>query len=462
MMTLSQASAVVGGELHGTAALFNSVSIDTRTLFPGSLFVAIPGAVHDGHDFVAKSAESGAVGAMVSNLQPVPVPQIRVADTTQSLGKLANNWREQFKIPVLAITGSNGKTTVTRMITSILSEIGGCLAPQKSFNNHWGVPLTLLRLNRLHRFAVIEMGTNGPGEIAYLSQLTRPTIALINNVSAAHVEGLGDVRHISRAKSEIFAGMGKQGTAIINLDDPFHGEWQSHFFTCVPQGEMLTFGSSTKAMVRCEQVKLDWQHAEFDLVIDRQTIHIVLSLPGIHNVLNATASAALAHAAGADLPSIQKGLEKTTGAPGRLRRSKGVNGSELLDDSYNANPRSIMAAIDVLANYPGKKILVLGEMAELGSAGPELHRQVGAYARQKQLDLFCCYGPLTSELSVSYVKGFGQDAIHISDVDLLIDKLASHMDDRTAVLIKGSRSSRMENIVARILAEPEAGESQSC
>ncbi|MCY4274430.1 MAG: UDP-N-acetylmuramoyl-tripeptide--D-alanyl-D-alanine ligase [Gammaproteobacteria bacterium] len=450
MMTLSEASTVVGGELHGNVTSFDSVSIDTRTLAPGGLFVAISGTMYDGHDFVAKSAESGAVGAMVSNLQPVSIPQIRVANTTESLGKLANSWREQFNIPVLAITGSNGKTTVTRMVASILSEVGPCLAPQKSFNNHWGVPLTLLGLNNSHQFAVIEMGTNGPGEIGYLSKLTRPTIALINNVSAAHVEGLGDVQHISKAKSEIFTGMGRGGTALINLDDPLHSEWQSHFSTCVPEGEILTFGSSVEAMVRYEQVELDWQHAEFNLVIDQQTIHVMLPLPGIHNVLNATASAALAFAAAVDLQSIQTGLEKITGAPGRLRRSKGINGSELLDDSYNANPSSIMAAIDVLASYPGKKILVLGEMAELGSAGPKFHRQIGVYARQKHLDLLYCYGSQTSELAISYVEGFGPDAVHISDIDTLINDLTGHIHDNTAVLVKGSRSSRMENIVARI------------
>ncbi|MYB34696.1 MAG: UDP-N-acetylmuramoyl-tripeptide--D-alanyl-D-alanine ligase [Gammaproteobacteria bacterium] len=462
MMTLSEAAAVVGGRLHGNGASFNSVSIDSRSLSPGDLFVAIPGAVHDGHDFVGKSADSGAAGAMVSNLQSVPISQIRVADTTQSLGMLARSWRERFSIPVLAITGSNGKTTVTRMVTSILSEIGACLSPERSFNNQWGVPLTLLGLNDSHRFAVIEMGTNGPGEIDYLSRLTQPTIALINNVSAAHVEGLGDVRQISRAKSEIFSGMGKRGTAIINLDDPFHGEWQSHFKTCVPDGEILTFGLASEAMIRSENPNPDWQQSEFDLVIGQQTIHIVLPLPGIHNIHNAAASAALAYAAGADPESIRKGLENTSGAPGRLRRVRGIKGAELFDDSYNANPRSIMAAIDVLANYPGKKILVLGEMAELGHAGPEYHREVGAYARQKHLDQFYCLGQQASELSASYVEGFGKGAVHASDADVLIDELIHQIDDNTAVLVKGSRSSRMESIVAGIVDHAEAREDASC
>ncbi|MCY4148380.1 MAG: UDP-N-acetylmuramoyl-tripeptide--D-alanyl-D-alanine ligase [Gammaproteobacteria bacterium] len=462
MMSLSEAAAVVGGELHGNGGSFNSVSIDSRTLSSGGLFVAIPGKAHDGHDFVERSAESGAAGAMVANLQSLPIPQIKVADTTQSLGMLARNWRERFNIPVLAITGSNGKTTVTRMTASILAEIGACLSPEKSFNNQWGVPLTLLGLNHSHQFAVIEMGTNGPGEIDYLSRLTRPTIALINNVSAAHVEGLGDVRKISEAKSEIFSGMGKRGTAIINLDDPFHDEWQSHFKNCVPDGEILTFGSAKEAMIRSESPNPDWQQSEFDLVIDRQAVHVVLPLPGIHNIHNATASAALAYAAGADTESIRKGLENTSGAPGRLRRARGIRGCELLDDSYNANPRSTMAAIDVLAGYPGKKILVLGEMAELGQAGPEYHREVGAYARQKHLDRFYCLGQQTSELSASYVEGFGNGAVHASDADILIDELICRIDADTAVLVKGSRSSGMENIVAGIAGHAEASEDASC
>ncbi len=462
MMTLSEASAAVGGELHGNEASFNSVSIDSRTLSPGGLFVAISGREHDGHDFVTKSAESGAVGAMVSNLQPAPIAQIKVADTTQSLGVLAKNWREHFNIPVLAITGSNGKTTVTRMVTSILQQVGACLAPEKSFNNQWGVPLTILGLNDSHRFAVIEMGTSGPGEIDYLSKLTRPTIALINNVSAAHAEGLGGVRQISRAKAEIFSGMDKRGTAVINLDDSFHGEWKRHFRNRVPDGEILTFGSGRQATVRFENPSLDWRQSEFDLVIDQQGVRIELPLPGIHNIHNATASAAMAHAVGADLASIKKGLEGATGAPGRLSRIEGIRGSELLDDSYNANPRSIMAAIDVLASYRGKKILVLGEMAELGNSGPECHRQVGAYARQKHLDLFFCFGRRTSELTACYVQGFGQGAVHASDADALIAELIRHMDSNTAVLVKGSRSSRMENIVDGIAGKAGDSGEESC
>lgn len=462
MMTLSEAAAVVGGELHGNGASFKSVSIDSRTLCSGGLFVAIPGVAHDGHDFVAKSAASGAAGAMVANLQPVPIPQIKVADTTRSLGMLARNWRECFNIPILAITGSNGKTTVTRMVTSILAEIGACLSPEKSFNNQWGVPLTLLGLNESHQFAVIEMGTNGPGEIDYLSRLTRPTIALINNVSAAHVEGLGDVRQISRAKSEIFSGMGKRGTAIINLDDPLHRDWQSHFKACVPDGDILTFGSAREAMIRSANPNPDWQQSAFELVIGQQAIHVVLPLPGIHNIHNATASAALAYAAGADTESIRKGLENTSGAPGRLRRVKGIKGAELLDDSYNANPRSVMAAIDVLANYPGRKILVLGEMAELGPAGPEYHRQVGAYARQRHLDQFYCLGQQASGLSASYAEGFGKGAVHASDADELIDELVRQLDANTAVLVKGSRSSGMESIVVGMVDHTAAGEDESC
>lgn len=462
MMTMSEASTVVGGRLHGRGPAFNSVSIDSRTLHPGGLFVAIEGEVFDGHDFVEASVESGAVGAMVSALQPAPIPQIQVDDTTRSLGLLARNWREEFDIPVLAITGSNGKTTVTRMVTSILSRIGQCLSPEKSFNNQWGVPLTLLALKRTHRFAVIEMGTNAPGEIEYLSSLTRPTAALINNVSAAHVEGLGDVKQISKAKSEIFSGMGRQGTAIINLDDPLHSEWQSVFEAGVPDGKILTFGSSPEAEVRYENPGTDWQSGQFDLHIGQQKCRVDLPLPGMHNILNATAAAALAHAAGVELASIQEGLEGAIGAPGRLHRVKGINGSELLDDSYNANPRSVMAAIDVLANYPGKKVLVLGEMAELGDAGPEYHRMIGAYAQQQRIDHLFCFGQASSALSKSYAEGYGPGAIHVAKTESLIADLQNLVDAGTTVLVKGSRSSRMERIVAGIVDQAAARGEESC
>lgn len=461
MMTMSQASMSVGGELHGGETAFHSVGIDSRTLRPGGLFVAIHGEIFNGHDFVERSAESGAAGAMVSTLQAVPIPQIKVDDTTRALGRLARNWRKQFNLPVLAITGSNGKTTVTRMATSILSQLGACLAPKKSFNNQWGVPLTLLELNAKHRCTVIEMGTNGPGEIAYLSSLAQPTIALINNVSAAHVAGLGDVEQISKAKSEIFSGMDKQGTAMINLDDPFHREWQRQFQSAVPNGEVLTFGSSRAASVRYANPSIEWLNCEFDLHINQHSTHVVLPLPGIHNIHNATAAAAIAYAAGADLESIRNGLENASGAPGRLCKIKGMNGCEVIDDSYNANPRSAMSAIDVLAGYPGQTILVLGEMAELGDSGPNSHHEVAAYAKQKQVDRLFCLGGESSELCKSYVNGFGKKAIHIAAADLLIAALRGHIDANTAVLVKGSRSSRMERIVDGLVNRP-SGQEAAC
>ena len=453
MMTLSEASELVGGCLHGEGALFESVSIDSRTLRPGELFVAIEGEYSNGHDFVASSAESGAAGAMVMTLQPAPIPQIRVDDTTRSLGVLARSWRERFTLPVVAITGSNGKTTVARLVASILSRMGKCLSPQKSFNNRWGVPLTLLGLRDTHRYAVIEMGTSGPGEIRYLSSLARPTIAIINNVSPAHVAGLGGVEQISKAKSEIFSGMEEGGTAIINLDDRFHDDWRGCFRSQVGQGAILTFGSSPEADVGHENPVVGWSGSEFDLRIGQDRTHVTLPLPGLHNVSNATASAAIAHAAGADLESVREGLESVVGAPGRLRRIAGINGAEVVDDSYNANPRSIMAAIDVLAGFQGRKILVLGEMAELGVSGPEHHREVGTYARKRRIDALYCLGREHSELSGYYAEGFGQGSGESPDAESLISRLRCDMDANTAVLVKGSRSSRMERIVAGIADE---------
>ena len=449
-MSMLNAAQIVEGRFHGEDTMFHSVSIDSRQIGPGGLFVAITGEHADGHSYLSQSSEAGAVGTMVSSLQETDLPQIVVADPTRALGMLGSSWRDNFAIPVTAVTGSNGKTTVTRLISSILNKMGKCLSPEKSYNNQWGVPLTLLRLNSSHQFAVVEMGTSHNGEIQYLSSLAKPVIALINNVSAAHVEGLGNVQQISLAKSEIFSGMADGGTAVLNADDEFFEQWRRSFLQINKNGHVLTFGTSHSADIRCENATVNWSCSEFYLNLCGQRQHIALPLAGMHNIMNATAAAAAAYAAGADSSSICTGLESAAGAPGRLNYQDGINHATVIDDSYNANPRSVMAAIDVLAGFHGKKILVMGEMAELGTAGPEFHHNVGCYARMSGIDKLYCLGQKEGILVQQYLAGFGRGACLMHSAAQLTAELRTQMDDNTAVLVKGSRSSAMERVVGGI------------
>ena len=449
-MALSQAAEMVRGKLHGEDANFSGVGTDSRRIGKNSLFVAIPGERFNGHDFVNDAGTLGASGAMVSELQDSSLPQILVEDTTRALGLLGSQWRSHFELPVAAITGSNGKTTVTAMVASIFRQVGNCLAPEKSFNNQWGMPLTLLKLDEGHDFAVIEMGTNHPGEIDYLSRLARPTIALINNVSAAHVEGLGGVEEIARAKAEIFAGLGHGGIAVLNADDDFFPFWCDQFSGVVDHGRVITFGRQGGTDISCTDVNLGTSQSRFELKLGSQSVQINLPLPGKHNIMNALAAAAVAHAAGVDLEKIRSGLQAVKGVAGRLKFVRGAGGSRIVDDSYNANPESIKVAIDVLARLPGKKIAVFGIMAELGSSGPGFHHETGDYAREHGIDNLFCYQPGEAGLAKQYAAGFGPGAILFTDINQMIEAVRQQLTEDVVVLVKGSRSSNMERVVAAI------------
>jgi UDP-N-acetylmuramoyl-tripeptide--D-alanyl-D-alanine ligase len=449
-MALSQAAAMAKGKLYGEDASFSGVGIDSRRIDKNSLFVAIPGERFDGHDFVNDAGTCGASGAMVAELQDSSLSQILVKDTTRALGLLGSQWRSQFELPVAAITGSNGKTTVTAMVASIFRQAGNCLAPEKSFNNQWGMPLTLLNLNADHDFAVIEMGANHPGEIDYLSRLARPTIALINNVSSAHVEGLGSIDEIARAKAEIFAGLGDRGIAVLNADDEFFPFWCGQFSGVVNHGRVVTFGRQGGAEISCTDPKLGISQSCFELKLDSQSVQINLPLPGEHNVMNALAAAAVAHAAGVGPEKIRSGLQAVKGVAGRLEFGRGAGGSKIVDDSYNANPESIKAAINVMGRLPGKKFAVLGIMAELGSSGPGLHYEIGAYALEHGINNLFCYEPGEAGLAQQYAAGFGPGSILFTDISEMIEAVRQRLTEDVVVLVKGSRSSRMERVVAAI------------
>jgi UDP-N-acetylmuramoyl-tripeptide--D-alanyl-D-alanine ligase len=453
MMRLSQAAAMAGGRLQGADAVFDNVGTDTRTLQPGALFVALRGPNFDAHDFVESARARGAVAAMVSRtMLDVAMPLIRVDDTRLALGRLAAAWRADRNIPVVAVTGSNGKTTVKEMIAAILARRGAVLATQGNLNNDIGVPLTLLRLRDEHRYAVIEMGANHSGEIAYVARLARPTIGVVTNAGAAHLEGFGSVEGVARAKGELFQSLEEGGVAVLNADDRFAALWSD----LIGARRTLRFGVQQAADIalktgsECMELG-DVLETRFTLRTPGGEIPIHLQLCGHHNVINACAAAAAALAAGAGSEDIQQGLAGLRAVKGRLQLKVAPDGLRLLDDTYNANPASLQAALQVLAKAPGCKILVLGDMGELGPDSQEMHAEMGAAARAAGVEQLYTIGVLTGRTTLS----FGAGARHFATQEYLIAALRAALRETAArpvlVLVKGSRRMQMERVVTALL-----------
>ncbi|HET6263746.1 MAG TPA: UDP-N-acetylmuramoyl-tripeptide--D-alanyl-D-alanine ligase, partial [Usitatibacter sp.] len=383
MMDLQEAGRAVGGRVHGAATRFSGVTTDSRKVATGDLFVALVGERFDGNEYVGEAMAQGAVAAITSRLVSarVPVPQVVVDDTRIALGKLAGHWRARFALPLVALTGSNGKTTVKEMLTSILAAHCGdatmVLATQGNLNNDIGMPVTLLRLREEHRYAVIEMGMNHEGEIDYLTRIALPTVALVNNAQRAHVGILGSLEAIARAKGEIYSGLRPSGVAIVNANDPFASYWKG-----LNAGRrVVTFGFSEGADVRATV-----EGSQVRFVTPADAFAVALQVSGEHNVRNALAACAAAHALEIPPHDMQDGLAHFSGVPGRLQRRPGRSGSTVIDDSYNANPESMKAAIRVLAAQPGRRVFVMGDMGELGAEGPQMHAEVGAFARAAGVD----------------------------------------------------------------------------
>lgn len=450
-MSLTETATLLRGELSGTDASFAAVSTDTRRLQPGDLFIALRGANHDGHDFVRVARDRGACAALVSRLLDTDLAQIRVDDTRLALGRLAAVWRSRFHNPLLALTGSNGKTTVKEMIAAILRSRGPVLATQGNLNNDIGVPLTLLRLNEEFEYAVVEMGASHLGEIAYLTRLARPDVALVNNAGPAHLEGFGSIDGVARGKGEIFQGLAPNGIAIINRDDRYADYWAEK----ADGNRVIDFGLDRPARVSGRL--LDGQHNCLRLRAFDQTVDIQLPLPGRHNARNALAAAAAGLAIGASLADVRAGLEGMQGVSGRLQHLKGPRGSVLINDAYNANPASLAAALNVVAAYQGDKWLVLGDMGELGPQTEALHTQAGEQARQSGFQRLYSLG----EYSRRAAAAFGAGAVHCETVEALVQELGSALREaggEATLLIKGSRSMRMERVIQGLMAVPEAGE----
>jgi len=449
MMLLAEAARALHARLiPGVGGVtFDKVSTDTRKLVKGDLYIALRGEHFDGADFIAQAAQSGAVAALVNQdacgMQDSAIPLLVVPDTRLALGQLAAYWRNQFDIPLVAITGSNGKTTVKEMLAAILRVAAGSadavLATKGNFNNDIGMPLTLLQLNAQHRYAVIEMGMNHPGEIDYLTMIARPQVALINNASGAHLAGMGSVEAVAQAKGEIFAGLQHGGSAIINADDEYAPLWRK----LAGASSLLEFGLNQQA-----DVSGVWQPLATGLRLEVRTplgdFTADLQVPGEHNARNALAATAAAIALNLPLENIVAGLEAFAGVSGRLQRKPARHGATVIDDTYNANPASMRAAISVLAQAGGRRLLVLGDMGELGENAADFHAEIGREALQAGIEQLYALG----ELSRNAAREFGSNAQHFASVEDLQAALEKQLDAHTTVLVKGSRFMKMERVVA--------------
>ncbi|MES2719815.1 MAG: UDP-N-acetylmuramoyl-tripeptide--D-alanyl-D-alanine ligase [Pseudomonadota bacterium] len=450
-MRLSEIAVVVAGELIGLDADVGSFSSDTRTLQANDVFIALSGPNFDANALVSQAAEKGAVAAVVSRMDPnAGIPQIIVNDCHQALGQIAAAWCARFPNVVrVAMTGSAGKTSTKEMTARIFEQQGETLATLGNLNNDIGVPLTLLRLRDEHQFGVFELGANHAGEIAYTSGLVRPRAAVIINVGTAHLEGFGSREGIARAKSEIYDGLAADGTAIVNLDDDFATLW----LTQLAGRKLLTFSERQVADVYATDITSgDMPQYAFTLHIGAQAMPVQLQLLGRHQVMNALAAASLAHACGISLARIVDGLQKTRAFSGRTVPHSLGQQRYVIDDTYNANPSSMKAAIDLLAELPGRHVLVLGDMGELGGATASGHLEVGEYARMKNIDALYAAG----QHSGQYAAGFGPQAQLFPDHHALLKALEAELQGVVTILVKGSRSARMERVVQGLTGEAGA------
>ena len=435
----------MNGRLSGVDHEFTGVSTDTRTLRKGDLFFALKGPNFDAREYLAEAGRAGAAAVVVDGEAAVSGVCIRVADARLALGDLARHWRVLFRRPLVGITGSNGKTTVKEMTASIFAALGRVHATQGNFNNDIGAPLTLLGLDAdRHDYAVVEMGANHPGEIAYLVSLAQPDAAVVTNAGPAHLEGFGDLDGVARAKGEMFAGLSGSGVAVINQDDPRCAVWER----LAAGRPRLGFGIDHAADIRA-QWRPQGMGGRLRLDTPAGAVELSLAAPGKHNVYNALAATSLALAVDAPLDKIVEGLEAFRPVQGRMQAHKTDCGALLFDDTYNANPASLAAGLDVLTSQPGRHWLVLGDMGELGADAAELHAACGRRAREKGVQRLAALGPLAAGAAGT----FGEDGEVFEDVDALVDGLRGDLDGDVRLLVKGSRAMRMERVVAGLLGE---------
>ncbi len=442
-MQLSEAANVLDGQLTGADVAFNGVSTDSRTLSAGSLFFALHGPNFNGHAWVEAARQGGAAAAAVSEPCETSLPRITVDDTRLALGRLSADWRSRFDLPVIGITGSNGKTTVRAMLSAILAKCGRALATQGNLNNDIGLPLTLARLGAEDRFAILEMGANHPGEIDYLAGLARPTIAVVTNAGPAHLEGFGDVAGVARAKGELFARLAVDGVAIINADDVYAPLWRELAAHC----NIVEFGLDADCAVTARW-SADASGSDIELHTPKGNTQFRLPLPGRHNVMNALAASAAAQAAGAGLDAIGAGLAGLQPVAGRFNIHHLRDEVTVIDDTYNANPGSLQAALDMLALSGGERWLVLGDMGELGDTGEALHAAAGRSARAAGVNRLFGLG----ELARVAVSSFGKQGAAFDSLDELLAALQADLHGPLHILVKGSRRMRLERVIEALLS----------
>ncbi|MBL8225120.1 MAG: UDP-N-acetylmuramoyl-tripeptide--D-alanyl-D-alanine ligase [Chromatiales bacterium] len=455
-MTLAAVARATGGTLHGDDAPFESITSDSRTLTPGQLFFALSGERFDGADFVPAVAALGAAGAVVPRRLDIALPQVVVPNVRRALGDWGRAWRLRFAIPVVGVTGSNGKTTMKEMTGAILKARLGTrddgwsnvLVTWGNLNNDVGVPLTVAWLRDWHRAAVIEMGASKQGDIRLLTSIACPRVGIITNAGPAHLEGFGGtIADVARGKGELFAGLDPTATAVINRDDAYYDYWRG-----VNQaGTVVTFGASPAADYRAVDVEAftapDGSPVlRFRLLTPQGELPLTLPMAGLHNAVNAAGAAAAAVAAGASLDDVRAGLGAMSNVAGRLKPVAGPHGSRLFDDAYNANPGSVAAAIEFLATQPGERWLALGQMAELGTDGPRLHREIGELARKRGIDRLYATGELTRHAA----EGYGATARWFADIDGLVAAVTAELHGGVTLLAKGSRSARMDQLIAAL------------
>lgn len=463
-LSLSQVASVLGVDLIGEDCEFSQVSINTRTLQPGDLFVAIKGENFDAHDYLPQADAQGACGLVLEKDTTSTLPHIKVADSRKAFGDIASLWSSAFTLPIIAITGSCGKTTVKEMTAAILQAAYGSkqqqeaiLATRGNLNNDIGVPLTLLRLNTAHKAAVIEMGANHIGEIKQLVDIVQPDVAVITNVAPAHIEGFGSIEGVAEAKAEIYTGIEEGGTAVVNADDIFASGWQEKCKKMEKALNIISFGLNNPADISAQYQQTDYgQEIILNTPQGKQTV--LLQQYGKHNVYNALAATAVTLSIGVSLEDIKTGLESFTNVAGRLEQKQGIHSALIFDDTYNANPGSVRAGIDAIRQVKGRHILVLGDMGELGDAAKKLHFELGQDAFTLGIDVLFTLGSLTEETHKGFVTSGAESerAKHFNSKAEIIAELKKYISSEDIVLIKGSRTMKMEQIVAALVIDADS------
>ncbi|MGQ0442175.1 MAG: UDP-N-acetylmuramoyl-tripeptide--D-alanyl-D-alanine ligase [Methylophilaceae bacterium] len=443
MMMLSEVAKTLNAHMIGADVKVTNVGTDSRNIVKNQLFVGIKGDHFDGSAYAEEAIKQGAAAVLVNIKNTQATPAVVVENTRLALGKLAHYWRKKFTLPMVAVTGSNGKTTVKEMITAILTVANeSVLATKGNLNNDIGMPLTLLSIGSEHAYAVIEMGMNHEGEIRYLTKLAEPTVAIVNNAGTAHIGELGSREAIARAKGEIFEGLAEEGIAVINADDDFADYWKA----LNQNRKTITFGLKAKAAVSASYL-LNNGRSHVHLTTPNGEIQFYLNVLGEHNVHNAVAASAVAFGLGFSNADIAAGLSQFRPVKGRLNKLEGLNGVVVIDDTYNANPDSMKMAIDVLSSHKGIQIFVMGDMAELGADSLCLHAEVGLYAKQKGITQLLGFGEQSQRAS----DAFGENASHFESLESLVQAIKSGMKANTTVLVKGSRFMKMERVVNQIV-----------